>query len=92
MWSIDYPEYTPVEFTAESVKKQPIWADPPKADKITHWNKIDKDFMVNRKSHNGKYKLIEGIPQNPRGRTGIKGRGLLGRWGPNHAADPIVTK
>ncbi|CAH3165376.1 unnamed protein product [Porites lobata] len=26
------------------------------------------------------------------GRTGIAGRGLLGRWGPNHAADPIVTR
>ena len=25
-------------------------------------------------------------------RTGIKGRGMLGRYGPNHAADPIVTK
>lgn len=23
---------------------------------------------------------------------GIRGRGLLGRWGPNHAADPIVTR
>ncbi|KAG1697226.1 ADP-ribose pyrophosphatase, mitochondrial [Nymphon striatum] len=29
---------------------------------------------------------------NPVGRTGISGRGLLGRWGPNHAADPIVTR
>lgn len=29
---------------------------------------------------------------NPVGRTGIKGRGLLGRWGPNHAADPIVSR
>ena len=26
------------------------------------------------------------------GRTGIRGRGLLGRWGPNHAGDPIVTR
>lgn len=26
------------------------------------------------------------------GRTGIKNRGLLGRWGPNHAADPIITR
>lgn len=26
------------------------------------------------------------------GRTGLVGRGLLGRWGPNHAADPIVTR
>eukprot|EP00128_Syssomonas_multiformis_P004839 Colp12_sorted_trinity150504_noHs@28529 len=30
--------------------------------------------------------------RNPRGRTGLKGRGLLGRWGPNHAADPIVSR
>ena len=33
-----------------------------------------------------------GAPINPRGRTGMKGRGLLGKWGPNHAADPIVTR
>ena len=30
--------------------------------------------------------------RNPVGRTGIRGRGCLGRWGPNHAADPIVTR
>jgi len=34
----------------------------------------------------------EGRPLNIRGRTGLKGRGVLGRWGPNHAADPIVTR
>jgi ADP-ribose pyrophosphatase len=28
----------------------------------------------------------------PGGRTGIRGRGVLGRYGPNHAADPIVTR
>ena len=31
-------------------------------------------------------------PLNPRGRTGMSGRGLLGKWGPNHTADPIVTR
>ncbi|XP_069450787.1 ADP-ribose pyrophosphatase, mitochondrial isoform X2 [Ovis canadensis] len=30
--------------------------------------------------------------KNPAGRTGLVGRGLLGRWGPNHAADPIITR
>ncbi|XP_016047297.1 ADP-ribose pyrophosphatase, mitochondrial isoform X2 [Erinaceus europaeus] len=30
--------------------------------------------------------------RNPVGRTGLIGRGLLGRWGPNHAADPIITR
>ena len=29
--------------------------------------------------------------RNPKGRTGLRGRGVLGRWGPNHAADPILT-
>lgn len=41
----------------------------------------------------GDYAIDEqGYPLNPIGRTGLKGRGLLGRWGPNHAADPIVTR
>ena len=30
--------------------------------------------------------------RNPIGRTGVCGRGLLGRWGPNHAADSVVTR
>ena len=34
----------------------------------------------------------DGVPLNPRGRTGLRGRGLLGQWGANHAADPIVTR
>lgn len=41
----------------------------------------------------GDYVISEaGYPLNPIGRTGIVKRGLLGRWGPNHAADPIVTR
>lgn len=48
---------------------------------------------VNRKSFTGDYIVsADGYPLNPVGRTGIVGRGLLGRWGPNHAADPIVTR
>lgn len=50
------------------------------------------DGKVNRSSHIGKYEIINGHPINPFGRTGLRGRGLLGRWGPNHAADPIVSK
>lgn len=38
------------------------------------------------------YDVIDGYPLNPIGRTGIVGRGVLGRWGPNHAADPVVTR
>lgn len=40
-----------------------------------------------------KYDLdCSGRPLNPEGRTGLRGRGVLGRWGPNHAADPIVSR
>jgi ADP-ribose pyrophosphatase len=31
-------------------------------------------------------------PQFPYGRTGITGRGVLGKWGANPAADPIITR
>ena len=33
-----------------------------------------------------------GVPKNPRGPTGIMGRGVLGRYGPNFAADPMVFR
>ena len=40
----------------------------------------------------GMYSVKDGRPLNPVGRTGLAGRGILGKWGPNHAADPIVTR
>ena len=36
--------------------------------------------------------VLDALPRNPVGRTGVAGRGLLGAYGPNHAADPIVTR
>lgn len=90
-WKYFWPDYKPQIFTAESVSGQP-WAD---LD-ITHhdfkplWNSFDGP--VNRKSYVGKYDIIHGYPINPVGRTGLRGRGMLGRWGPNHAADPLVTR
>lgn len=33
-----------------------------------------------------------GYPLNPIGRTGLRGRGVLGNWGPNHAVDPVVAQ
>lgn len=49
---------------------------------------------VDRKSRECKYEIDPetGLPRNPRGRTGMRGRGLLGRFGPNLAADPIVSR
>ena len=64
------------------------------------FNEIDKKSNCDRQSHHGAYqffvvkvnenKTVQ-VPRNPVGRTGLTGRGHLGRWGVNHAADPIVT-
>jgi ADP-ribose pyrophosphatase len=35
---------------------------------------------------------VSGRPFNLVGRTGLSGRGVLGRWGPNFAANPIVSR
>ncbi|KAF5399657.1 hypothetical protein PHET_07055 [Paragonimus heterotremus] len=91
-WSTPWNAYKPIVFTHPKVHGQ-IWADP---DLLTsqvplHFNQIDG--KIDRTSVLGPYQLDDkGLPLNPCGRTGITGRGALGRWGPNHAADPIVTR
>jgi hypothetical protein len=38
------------------------------------------------------YKLDNGIPKNYMGRTGLRGRGSLLRWGPNHYVIIVITR
>jgi ADP-ribose pyrophosphatase len=102
-WTVPYDEYSPTNFTsAKNLDRNAgNWIDPdithPDYEQIT-FNQEDKHFKCERKSHHGNYRFIAFqtdsdylAPQNPVGRTGLIGRGHLGRWGPNHAADPIVT-
>ena len=85
-WSKDVPSYEPKEFTAGIVlNNHPGWADPPTPQEVAD--------LAQRESYEGPISFdAAGVPLNPRGRTGVRGRGLLGKWGPNHAADPIVTR
>ena len=54
---------------------------------------IDRQsWIMNEEGTNLLYKLDNGIPQNPYGRTGLRGRGTLPRWGPNHYVILIVTR
>lgn len=89
-WNTDWPQYRPVSYTAPSVLIKPVWADQDIRSFSPRFNALDGN--VDRRSHEGDYRVEQGMPLNPRGRTGLTGRGLLGRWGPNHAADPIVTR
>lgn len=90
-WAIPLLGYCPREYTALKViekdrSKNPndpsLWADP--ADPRLVRSSIQ--------SFEGALQFDGDRPLNPRGRTGISGRGELGCWGPNRAADPIVTR
>uniref|UniRef100_A0A3Q2PWB2 ADP-ribose pyrophosphatase, mitochondrial n=1 Tax=Fundulus heteroclitus TaxID=8078 RepID=A0A3Q2PWB2_FUNHE len=89
-WNQNWPQYNPVSYTAPAVLKKPFWADPEIGSFSPKFNTVDG--AVDRTSFEGSYRVENGKPLNPFGRTGLTGRGLLGRWGPNHAADPIVTR
>ncbi|KAM4535190.1 ADP-ribose pyrophosphatase, mitochondrial [Fundulus diaphanus] len=89
-WNQNWPQYNPVSYTAPAVLKKPSWADPEIGSFSPKFNAVDG--AVDRTSFEGSYRVENGKPLNPFGRTGLTGRGLLGRWGPNHAADPIVTR
>lgn len=97
---INSTSYSPTYYEADILKTAP-WADSSNTSRI-QFNTIDG--RTNRKSYHGPYRFDTMIktgqgkmesgnyPKNPVGKTGISGRGVLGKWGPNHAADPIVIK
>jgi len=71
-------------------KKEKGYADP------AEWTTELQTEVANRVSNalkvGGKVNMHDGKPRNPIGRTGIVGRGLLGKYGPNQAADALVTR
>lgn len=90
-WDIPFENYNPPYYVAPQViendsdKKLGGWADPEDVEKVRKIRSIT--------SYEGEVLYDQnGRPLNPRGRTGVSGRGLWGKWGPNYAADPIVTR
>ena len=96
-WRHEVPDYTPPFYESPTLvlndRTQVAggWADPAEVtrDEFLLWSK--SGYM---KSYEGpiQHDPETGRPLNPLGRTGIEGRGHLGKWGPNHAADAIVTR
>ena len=94
-WDIQLPGYAPVDYVHPVVLSQNSevnpkgWADPPEPR---------HPVIEARGSHELQARGLpwsyddKGRPINPRGRTGLCNRGLLGKWGPNHAGDAIVTR
>jgi ADP-ribose pyrophosphatase len=87
-WATECPDYTPPYYVDPSVlandrsRTPDGWADPEESE--TTGDPGDQDTA--------EYRDASGRLLNPRGRTGIAGRGLLGRWGPNVMVCGIVTR
>ncbi len=88
-WPMYLMAYYPPYFVSQSVikndetKNEKGWADPEDVKLVAH------DF----KSFEGNVLFDRyGKPLNPIGRTGLAGRGALGRWGRNPAVDAALTR
>ena len=79
-WSTSF-HYHPIEFTSEKVRtstKEYIDRDPREDTSVDiPWNENDR--LCDRRSYHGEYEIVRRVPQNPCGRTGITGRGHLGK-------------
>jgi ADP-ribose pyrophosphatase len=88
LWDVEYSDYNPPYYVDPSViandrtGKHGGWSDPEDVSAITdHLASVD-----------ARHRDDDGRPLNPRGRTGIAGRGLLGLWGPNPSVAAIITR
>ena len=79
------------EVPDDKVKWSVEWSEYKPVD-FTHQNVIDNMSDKNPKGWANPEKPENQRTKNPIGRTGMKGRGLLGKWGANYAADPIFTR
>jgi NUDIX domain len=88
-WTTAFASYNPPEFTEASILAQKVSVmdgpDPKCIDGLSARLTYETDGKIQISAESG-------APINPRGRTGLRGRGILWLWGPNMAADPIVTR
>ncbi|MHC5027425.1 MAG: phosphotransferase [Planctomycetota bacterium] len=87
-WSVPGHEYDPPYFVDDSVLANDPgtipggWADPEDFSAVLGTARFEG---IRHRDHQGR-------PLNPRGRTGLAGRGLLGRWGANRAVAAVVLR
>ncbi len=87
-WTRPLAGYDPPEYTADVVfQHEGDWADPADVKAVT------RPFLTHTSHGDIAVPLDErGRPLNPIGRTGLQGRGLLGKWGRNPAGDSVLTR
>nr|XP_035138989.1 transient receptor potential cation channel subfamily M member 2 isoform X8 [Callithrix jacchus] len=91
-WETEFLIYDPPFYTAE---RKDAAATDPVGDAMELLSTIQYnavDGLRDRQSFHGPYVVQAGLPLNPMGRTGLRGRGSLSCFGPNHALHPVVTR
>ncbi|PKU43133.1 transient receptor potential cation channel subfamily m member 2 [Limosa lapponica baueri] len=91
-WEVDFPLYDPPTYSADH--KDMAVQDPfsLSLESLLKINYNTMDGLIDRQSFHGLYAVQDGLPLNPMGRTGLRGRGRLHCFGPNHALHPVVTR
>jgi len=95
--------YQPINYVADIVTTSiwvagkslaQSWADPENPEEIATQVAAGRKRVMpyGYSIANQPFEIINGFPANPIGITGITGRGELGLWGPNPAADPIIFR
>ncbi|XP_075793428.1 transient receptor potential cation channel subfamily M member 2 isoform X2 [Pelodiscus sinensis] len=91
-WEVEFQIYDPPFYTAHGTEAA---ACDPLGDSLEALSNIDYnavDGLIDRQSFHGPYAVQNQLPLNPMGRTGLRGRGHLRCFGPNHALHPVVTR
>ncbi|ELK03576.1 Transient receptor potential cation channel subfamily M member 2 [Pteropus alecto] len=91
-WEIEFLIYDPPFYTADRQDKASVdpTGDTPESLSGITYNAVDGP--TDRRSFHGSYAVQDGLPLNPMGRTGLRGRGALSCFGPNHTLQPVVTR
>ena len=89
-WTVMFPSYRPPYYVSSKVlNAEAKGADPEVLAKVA----MSANPLSGRHSYECNLMFSSGgMPMNPRGRTGMRGRGSLFNWGPNHASDPVIVR
>lgn len=102
-WTIEDEGYNPPNFTHDDVINNyrdnfgtnSLWADADTYDESMSLEISKRPSLALQETGGTPFMCKYGLffyPRNPMGRTGLIGRGLLGKYGANLAADPIITR
>ncbi|XP_078085377.1 transient receptor potential cation channel subfamily M member 2 [Mustelus asterias] len=80
-WEVKFDGYNPPTYTADD-----------HSTGLSKMKTAPKDGSQDKEAASSTAAVQEPLPQNPKGRTGLGGRGKLHCFGPNYAMDPIITR